>query len=415
MPGFGMTTDGCRSLRPTTGSALGCGHVVAGVMCVAVSPRTMLREKAGKMKDLRANLVAPALPCAAIVRAVVRAGVVAVAAGLVHTAAIAQEPVSFVEPDPELFPPNTLVSRIHIDDAVLENVTNTAQFVTALREHLMVEASMPLDEPLWVTPRWNVVGVPDGMPYTIETGRLGFGLEGGSAVSSDLASAVCASHEADTFSDWEEEAAWAWFLEALEDALADPAMMQGLTPRGRDDSGRVPVRIAAVHSVPFGEEALDLKESFERDYLELGPGASFGSSAMADWEAPEGLAYDTQMLFFELEPSAEAERAQQARDAFGADLTAIELPADALDRFVGNYEIQPGVILEVWREGGSLIAATRDDKTDLVTLIPFSKTGFWTEVEGERMTLTFAIDGDGAVESATMERTDFTMTMPRVP
>ncbi len=387
MPGFGMTTDGCRSLRPTTGSALGCGHVVAGVMCVAVSPRTMLREKAGKMKDLRANLVAPALPCAAIVRAVVRAGVVAVAAGLVHTAAIAQEPVSFVEPDPELFPPNTLVSRIHIDDAVLENVTNTAQFVTALREHLMVEVSMPLDEPLWVTPRWNVVGVPDGMPYTIETGRLGFGLEGGSAVSSDLASAVRASHEADTFSDWEEEAAWAWFLEALEYALADPAMMQGLTPRGRDDSGRVPVRIAAVHSVPFGEEALDLKESFERDYLELGPGASFGS----------------------------AERAQQARDAFGADLTAIELPADALDRFVGNYEIQPGVILEVWREGGSLIAATRDDKTDLVTLIPFSKTGFWTEVEGERMTLTFAIDGDGAVESATMERTDFTMTMPRVP
>jgi hypothetical protein len=347
----------------------------------------MLREKAGKMKDLRANLVAPALPCAAIVRAVVRAGVVAVAAGLVHTAAIAQEPVSFVEPDPELFPPNTLVSRIHIDDAVLENVTNTAQFVTALREHLMVEVSMPLDEPLWVTPRWNVVGVPDGMPYTIETGRLGFGLEGGSAVSSDLASAVRASHEADTFSDWEEEAAWAWFLEALEYALADPAMMQGLTPRGRDDSGRVPVRIAAVHSVPFGEEALDLKESFERDYLELGPGASFGS----------------------------AERAQQARDAFGADLTAIELPADALDRFVGNYEIQPGVILEVWREGGSLIAATRDDKTDLVTLIPFSKTGFWTEVEGERMTLTFAIDGDGAVESATMERTDFTMTMPRVP
>lgn len=321
----------------------------------------------------------------------------------IPVAALAQEPVRFAEPDPAQFSPNTLVTRFRIDPAVLEAVATTAELVSALREHLMVEASMPLDEPLRVTARWNVTNPQAGHPFTIESNQLAFDLEGGSAVVSDFASAVRASHQAETFSDWEEDAAWTWFREHLEHALAEPAMMMGLTPRERDESGYVRLGIAAVHSVPFGDEAYSLKDALERDYIELTPSPSFSSSALAGWEPPEGLTYDTEILLFELEPAPK----DQALAELGEGLVAIELPPEALDRFAGSYEIQPNVILEVWREGGVLMSAPRDDKSDVATLTPFSGSEFWTDVDGTRAIIRFQVGDDGSVESMTIERPRF--------
>ncbi len=365
------------------------------------------------MTNIKARAASMTIPVAAIFCAV---AIAAAAGAMVPTAATAQEPIRFAEPDPNRFPPNTLVARYQIDPAVLESVTNTAELVAALREHLMVEASMPLDEPLNVSLVSNVHGHASGL-YNLQSRRLGFALVAGTAVSSHLASVVRASQEAKTFSDWDEEEAWAWLLQGLEDALAKPSSMvvQASGPRARDDAGHVSLRIAAVHSVQYGDEAWELAESFERDYIELSPRPSFGSSSLAGWEPPEGFTYDTQLLYLELEPAGETERAAAGPAGVEAELTAIELSPDALDRFAGNYEMRPGVILEVWREGNVLMAAPRDQKTDLVTLTPFSETGFWADARGERMTFTFNLDGDGAVNSMTMDQAGSSTTLPLVP
>lgn len=81
---------------------------------------------------------------------------------------------------------------------------------------------------------------------------------------------------------------------------------------------------------------------------------------------------------------------------------------------MGDYEIQPGVIMEVWRDAGSLRAAPRDDKEDLAVLTPFSETEFWTETSDGCVIVTFTVDDAGAVESMTIEQPGFTMTLRRV-
>jgi hypothetical protein len=359
------------------------------------------------MTSIRKRPPSPTIPIAAIFRAVAIAGV---AAAMVP-AAMAQEPIAFAQPDPELFPPNTLVARYRIDPAVLEGVTTSEELVAVLREHLMVEASMPLDEPLLVHLAGNVHSPRASNAYHVQSGRFGFALAAGAAVSSDLASVVRASQEAETFSDWDEEEAWAWLLQGLEDALAKETSVvaQASGPRARNEAGRVPLRIAAVHSVRDGDEAWELQDSFERDYIELRPSADFGSSSLAGWEPPEGFTYDVQLLYLELEPAAEAERVAQEEPI------AIELSSEALDRFVGNYEMQPGVIIEVWREGEVLMAAPSADKTNVATLRPFSETEFWTDVGGDRTIIRFSIGLDGAVKSMTMEQGAFNRTLLRVP
>jgi hypothetical protein len=158
-----------------------------------------------------------------------------------------------------------------------------------------------------------------------------------------------------------------------------------------------------VHPVTYGEEAWELEESFERDYIKLAPSPRFGSASMAGWEPPEGFSYDVQLLYLELEPVTVAE------------LPTVVLSADELDQFVGTYEVEPGVILEIWREGDALMAAPQDDKTRVVTLTAYSATEFWTDAAGSRRTFVFNFGSDGAVEALTMAQSGRSMTFPRVP
>lgn len=340
------------------------------------------------------------------------AAVIAVAM-MVPAVALAQEPMEFDSPDAERFPPNTLVARYRVDPAVLQDVTSTAELVAALREHLIVEAAMPLDESLQVDLYANVSSPRASNAYMFGNRGFTFRLKPKAAVSRDLASVVRASQEAETFSDWDEEETWTALLEAIETGLASPTSPVALAsgPRETDDEGHVPLRIAAVHQVSWEEQ--DIQDSFERDYIEISPRFSFGSSSLAGWEPPEGLTYDTQLLLLELEPTPEAQRAAEPEP------TAIELPPEALDRFVGSYEIeiQPGTFLDFRREGSVLMAKIRGDGADdrELPLTAFSETGFWTDVEGTRQTFTFNLDSDGVVESVTTEQPGFSLTMPRVP
>jgi len=316
----------------------------------------------------------------------------------------AQEPVSFAHPEDDRFPPNTVAVRYAIDPSVLEGVTTSAELVSVLREHLMIEAAMPLDEPLWVNMQAAVQNPEAHGPlYHFLSGGVGFELDGGKAVVSDLASVVRASHEAEAFSDWEEQAAWASLQEAIETGLSSPLG----TPRPRNEEGHVELAIAAVHQLSLeDQEFWDVAESLEREYIEVRPDVSFQSQSMGDWEPPEGLAYETLGLVIELEPRPEA-----------APPPSVGLPAEVLDRYVGRYEYQPGTYVEVRREGEELVLSTSgegaDDGESVIT--PSSETQFWTEYNGNLVTLTFEVGEDGTVVGLAMTQGGLSMTLPRVP
>ncbi len=343
-------------------------------------------------------------------RAAIAAVAIATSVTILPGPAVAQEPMEFDHPDAARFPPHTLVTRYGIDPTLLGGVRTSADLVAALREHLVVEAAMPLDEPLYVNLYARVASPRASNSYDFQSNGFAFALASGAAVSSQLASVVRSSQEAETFSDWDEDEAWTSLLEAIETGLSDPTSPLGWADalRERDDQGHVPIRIAAVHQVSQ-EDVWDLWETLERDYLEFGPRSSFGSSAMAGWKPPEDLEYDTQLLILELEPAPEVAL---------PELTAVELPPEALDRFVGSYELPaPETFMDIRREGSVLVARVRGEGAEDLEprLTPFSETEFWTEVEGDRITFTFNLTGDGEVESVTMEQPGFDLTMPRVP
>lgn len=321
----------------------------------------------------------------------------------------AQEPVTFAHPEADRFPPNTVVARYAIDPAALEGVATSAELVAALREHLRIEAAMPLDDPLWVTIQAAVQSPGAPAPYSFLSSDIGFALAGGSTVASDLASVIRTSHEAETFSDWEEEAAWGALLEAIETGLADPASPLAWTNslRPKNEEGHVELGIAAVHQLPLeGMEFWEVAESLERDYLELRPDVSFQSALMAGWEPPEGLAHETVGLLIELEPAPEI-----------PPPPTVELPAEVLDRYVGRYEIQPGTFLEFRREGtvlaGSIVGQETEDFEPRLNAT--SETEFWAEIEGTRVMFTFDVAADGTVEGVAMGDSSFSQTLPRVP
>lgn len=319
-------------------------------------------------------------------------------------AATAQEPMSFAHPEDDRFPPNTVAVRYAIDPSVLDGVTTSAELVSALWEHLMIEAAMPLDEPLWVNMQ-AAVQSPEahGPLYNFLSGGVGFELDGAKAVVSDLASVVRASHEAESFSDWEEQAAWASLREAIETGLTSPLG----SPRPRNGEGHVELAIAAVHQLSLeDQEFWDVAESLERDYIELRPDVSFQSASEAGWTPPEGLAYETLGLVIELEAGPEA-----------APPPSVELPAEVLDRYVGRYEYRPGTYLDVRREGEELVLSSSgegaDDRESVIT--PSSETEFWTKHDGDLVTLTFEVGEDRTVRGVTMAQGGFSTTLPRVP
>ena len=338
--------------------------------------------------------------------ATIAAGTVSIAAA---APASAQEPVSFAHPEGDRFPANTVVARYAIDPSVLEGVTTSADLLAVLREHLVVEAAMPLEEPLWVILQAAVQSPEADAPYSFVSSDIGFALEGGGVAASDLASVIRASHEAETFSDWEEETAWSGLLEAIETGLADPASPLGWAGalRPRNEEGHVELGIAAVHQLSLEDQELwEVSESLERDYIELRPDVSFQSASMAGWEPPEGLAYQTVGLLIELEPAPEV-----------SPPPAAELPAEVLERYAGRYEIRPGTFLELRREGGELVGAVRGEGGDdrEIRLVASSETEFGSEVNGNRVTFTFEVADDGMVKSVTSVQSGFSMTLPRVP
>jgi hypothetical protein len=71
----------------------------------------------------------------------------------------------------------------------------------------------------------------------------------------------------------------------------------------------------------------------------------------------------------------------------------VELPAELFDPYVGEYELAPGFVLTVWREGGRFL--TQATGQQQVEIYPASPTKFFLKVvEAE---IDFNRDGSGKV------------------
>ncbi len=304
----------------------------------------------------------------------------------------------------DTFPANTLVARLSIDPEPLSSVTNSAELVSALREHLTFAASMPLDEDLRVHLRGAVGNPAEGGSFPFLYSGLGYDLEANESSTGGFSAVVRGSHGPGSDfddSDWDEDEAWAWLLDAINTGLTGSLAADGRF--ATDDDGHVSLRVVGVQTA--SAEEWDVEEGLERMYLKLQPGPRFSSSAMAGWEPPEGFASDVQRLFIELEPGPLAE------------LPSVELSSEVLDRLAGDYEIQPGLVFNVRREGDALMVSTVGKGPDGMeaSLNAMSETRFWSDIDGRRTSFTFEVGEDGHATSVTMEEGGFSMTWPRIP
>ena len=74
------------------------------------------------------------------------------------------------------------------------------------------------------------------------------------------------------------------------------------------------------------------------------------------------------------------------------------LPAEILDRYVGVYELRPGVKIEITREGTQLRAQPTGQRK--VDLFPQSETKFYLKVAQAQF--EFNVDDDGVAASLTL-------------
>jgi hypothetical protein len=196
---------------------------------------------------------------------------------------------------------SVLVASYRVDSSALMAVKSAKELVEALRMTLMVEAAMPLDEPMQVDLRGMVSNPAHGGAFPFAYSGLGILVEAGGTLSDMLSAATAAMHgPGSPFDDegWSEDVAWDWLLKAIETGLTESLAADGRFGRGED--GSVALRVVSVREVRA--EDWETEESLERMYLKLQPDAGFSSASDAGWEPPEGFSYDIRALLLELEP-----------------------------------------------------------------------------------------------------------------
>jgi hypothetical protein len=288
-----------------------------------------------------------------------------------------------------------IVARYTIDPTVLDAATSSAELAAALRDQLMGAFAMPLDEPLQVDLHGEVADPVHGGNYFFGYSALGVVVAGGRSIRGPLAALVADAHGPDSpfdDDDWDEDAAWQELQGAIETGLTSSLAAMN-TDFEASAEGRVPLRVAAVHMI--ATEDYEFQESLERLFLRLDPSPRFSSSAMADWEAPAGLAYATQSVLIELEPVV-VERDEPA-------IAAVELSVEELDRLVGDYAHADIGSFSVTRVDGVLTAQPDDPNEEPITLVATSPTDF--VAPGQRgAVFVFRIGADGTGEAVTISQ-----------
>lgn len=296
-----------------------------------------------------------------------------------------------------------LVARYSVEPATFDDVSSSAELTATLRRILTVDAYMPLDEPLRVDLMGEIRDPIGGGAHQLSYKGLGFEVGAGEAESGKLETVVRSSHgpgSAYDDGDWSEEAAWAWLQEAVEEGLTSSSAADGSFARNAD--GRVPLRVASIHSVSF--DNWDVEDGLSGIYLKLQPSAGFASSSDGNWEQPADFGYDVRVLLLELEPGPDSEQ------------TPVVVSAGARERIVGIYEPGPGGEFEVRSVGDAFVGIIRrTGRDDLeVPLTPLSDTKFIADVNEQRVSMSFSTDGDGAASEVSVEQGGIIQVWPRM-
>lgn len=213
----------------------------------------------------------------------------------------------------------TVVARFEISKEAFQDVKNSADLVTAVREHLTLDLTMPLDEPISISLRgWAGAQGGEGPPYNFVLSSLGVRYEGGHPlVDFPYALAVRNSHgdvsspdtkgwvEIDA-EDWDEDAAWSSLVTALDVGL--PQSSNGFeSPLNGQHIG---LRVKGVHVREFtlaaedpgwGDYGFCCLEDFQGPVFQLQPDTWFQSATEEGGVADE-LVQHRNILVIELEP-----------------------------------------------------------------------------------------------------------------
>ncbi|HEX6639260.1 MAG TPA: M56 family metallopeptidase [Steroidobacteraceae bacterium] len=99
--------------------------------------------------------------------------------------------------------------------------------------------------------------------------------------------------------------------------------------------------------------------------------------------------------------------AKQGGEVKAGERVAIKLPPATLDRYAGTFKMAEGMFVEIKRDGDRLMARLTGQPT--FEIFPESETEFfWKIVDAQ---LTFALDGSGVVQSATLHQHGQNMPM----
>lgn len=156
---------------------------------------------------------------------------------------------------------NTLVARFALPSRALEDVASSSELVAALREHLSLDLSMPVAEPLQVTLHGLAghLAESSGPIYRFGWSSLGVRYRGpGSRRGLSYALAVRESHGADFPPDgdeweefeedeWSEDEAWSRLVEALDVGLRQTSSRFA----GAGEGGHAALTVAGVHLREF--------------------------------------------------------------------------------------------------------------------------------------------------------------------
>jgi CubicO group peptidase (beta-lactamase class C family) len=133
---------------------------------------------------------------------------------------------------------------------------------------------------------------------------------------------------------------------------------------------------------------------------------SLGEAYMSKGENDLAIANYRRSL--ELNPRNEGAKAMLAKLGIELDDSlgkTVSLAPELLERYVGAYELRPGLVMTVTLEDGRLMAELTGQRTHPIS--PISETQFI--VEGVDAQLTFAVDGDGRAESVTLNQGERTI------
>jgi hypothetical protein len=299
-----------------------------------------------------------------------------------------------------------IVAHYAIDPAALEAVASAAELAEALRDHVVGEFAMPLDEPLQVDLHGEIADPVHGGNYFFGYSALGVLVPGGRSISGPLAAVIRDAHGPGSgFDDdeWDEDTAWAELDEAIESGLTRSLAALN-TDFEADADGRIPLRVAAVHVIP--KDDFEFQEGLERLFLRIDPSPRFGSSAMAEWEPPHGLAYTIRSVLIELEPIA-VERDEPA-------IEAVALSVEELDRLVGDYDNADVGAFSVTRVGSELYLQPAEPNEEAAALVPTSPTEFVAPTQGGA-TIVFEIGEDGTATAVTISQGAVSLVFTRTP